>query len=127
MVESVAEEFVSRHELNNSNNQSCNVNSVIDSVDMNPKKPRLSQQNMIDTHQYSKEITSEWYIVDGRRIVDWTYVSKCMMQAQRSHSSTCSGLLCMLEEKYRSMVSVMIFRCDSCEAMYKVRTEEPTD
>lgn len=114
IVEPVQDELISRVQLD---------------YPTNAKKPRLSrtEQIVIDTHQYSKEINSEWYIVEGRRIVDWTYVSKCLLQAQRLHSRECPGLLCMSDEKYRSMVSVMLFKCDSCVATYKVRTEEPTD
>lgn len=126
--EGAGNEIVSREVFDRSINRSFKGDSSIDST-VKPKKSRSSgnKQNVIDTHQYSQEIESEWFNVDGRRIVEWNYVSKCMLQAQRMHSKTCPGLLCMLDEKFRSMVSVMIFKCDSCEAKYKVRTEEPSE
>lgn len=90
-------------------------------------KTQASGGKIFDTHQYSKNIKSAWFTVEGRRIVDWTYATKCLLEAQRKHSQACPGLLCMMDEMYRSMISTMILKCDICEAQFKVRTEEPSE
>lgn len=80
---------------------------------------------VIDTDQYSQPESS--FNVEGRRIVDWNYVCQCLLGAQRAHSKLCPGLLCVLKENYRSMISVMTFGCDTCDTLFKVRTEKPSE
>lgn len=81
----------------------------------------------IDTHLYSTEKNDNWKDIEGRRVVEWNYVMKCVVRAQAYHSSTCGGVLCLHQEHYRSMISTMWFKCDKCKTLFKVRTEEPSD
>lgn len=109
------------------NNQTVVENTNCDSDKKKIKVSSTDQKKCItDTHQYSQMIESTWFNVEGRRIVDWNYISKCLLEAQRTHSKICTGLLCMMNEKYRSMISVMVLQCDVCESQFKVRTEEPS-
>lgn len=39
----------------------------------------------------------------------------------------CCGVLCMNQEHYKSMASTMWFKCDECGALFKLRTEEPSE
>ncbi|XP_062702172.1 uncharacterized protein LOC134285453 isoform X2 [Aedes albopictus] len=81
----------------------------------------------IDTHQYFEEKSDNWADIEGRRIVEFNYVMKCVVRAQAHHSKSCPGVLCLHQEYYQSMVSIMWFKCDECKIMFKVRTEQPSE
>lgn len=78
-----------------------------------------------DTHAYSEKSIPGWSDIEGRRIVDLNYVCKCLLQAQAHHSKSCQGLLCLLQEDYQACFSILWFKCDICNNLFKVTSEKP--
>lgn len=101
------------------------VNSSLSSLPTNDEILKTKVM-AVDTHQYCEEKNDNWNDIEGRRIVEFNYVMKCIVRAQAHHSKICNGVLCLDQEYYQSMISTMWFKCDSCETMFKIRTEEPS-
>lgn len=89
------------------------------------KRTRATKSCAVDTDIFSVNPIAEWNDIEGRRIVDLNYLCKCLVQAQAQHSVSCRGVLCILQENYRSMISTLWFKCNSCAALFKVASEKP--